>query len=130
MPEIAQKLNVSSLPTIDIWFNAKFVDRIVGVPSDNSLETFVNKAIQLGGAEGAGKALNMAEQALKEGKISKATQMYSDLLQAKKVEAQATAGLGISSFLKIFSPSLFYSLIYLLQQDVPWPRTTFQWPKN
>ena len=98
LPELAQALQIASLPTVMLIHKGKMVDSFQGVLADQALKAFVSKAIGLGGgADGAvgPKALEAAAALLESGDVPGATGAYAELLQLPEMAASARAGLAL-----------------------------------
>jgi putative thioredoxin len=96
LPEIAQAMQVKSLPTVAVIHKGKLVDSFTGVQPEAQVKAFVEKAVQLSGGAGSGKrALEEAEKLLEGGELGGATQLYGDLLGLPEHAAPATAGLAM-----------------------------------
>jgi len=96
LPELAQALQVASLPTVMLVHKGKLVDSFQGVQPDANLRTFIEKAIKLaGGAGGGARALEHAAALLEDGDVAEATKAYSELLALPEHAAAGTAGLAL-----------------------------------
>ena len=98
LPELAQALQIGSLPTVMLIHKGKMVDSFQGVPADEALKKFLTKAVELGGgANGAvgPKALEAAAALLASGDLPGATGAYAELLQLPEMAASARAGLAL-----------------------------------
>jgi len=96
VPEIAQALQVKSLPTVMMVHKGKLVDQFQGVLPDDKLKAFVQKAIDLAGGGGQGpQALEAAALLLDEGDVAGATEAYVGLLALPELAASAKAGLAL-----------------------------------
>jgi len=96
LPEIAQALQVQSLPTVLLLFGGKLVDQFKGVLPDPQLKQFVDKAAALvGGAAVGPRALDDAAALLDAGDVAGATQAYANLLSLPEHAASARAGLAL-----------------------------------
>ena len=98
LPEIAQALQATSLPTVMLLFGGKLVDKFQGLLPDAELQKFMDKAIALTGAGDAGAgamALEAAAAALEAGDLPGATQAYAELMALPELAASARAGLAL-----------------------------------
>ena len=97
LPEIAQALQVQSLPTVMLLHGGKLVDSFKGMLPDAELAKFMEKAIALGGGpDTAGPAaLEAAAAALEDGDVPGATQKYAELMALPELAASARAGLAL-----------------------------------
>ena len=96
LPELAQALQVKSMPTVMLVHQGKLVDSFVGLPDDAAIAAFVQKATELaGGAGSAQKALEAAAAFLEAGDLPQAAAAYSELAQLPEHAATAAAGLAM-----------------------------------
>lgn len=97
VPELAQALQVASLPTVMLLHMGKLVDQFQGALRDAQIKAFVDKAVGLaGGAGTAGpKALEEASRLLDEGDVPGATAAYAELVALPELAASARAGLAL-----------------------------------
>ena len=96
LPELAQALQVKSMPTVMLVHQGKLVDSFVGLPDDAAIAAFVQKATELaGGAGSAQKALEAAAAFLEAGDLPQAAAAYSELAQLPEHAAAAAAGLAM-----------------------------------
>lgn len=95
-PELAQSLQIKSLPTVLLVHKGKLVDSFTGALADAQLAAFVKKAADLGGGGAAAEtALADAAKALEAGEVEKASALYSALGQLPEHAADAAAGLAL-----------------------------------
>ncbi|KAJ1635334.1 hypothetical protein T492DRAFT_863499, partial [Pavlovales sp. CCMP2436] len=92
-PELAQSLQIKSLPTVLLVHKGKLVDQFTGVVTDEELAAFVRKLA--GGAASSERALADAAIALEAGEVEKAHALYSALGQLPEAAADAAAGLAL-----------------------------------
>ena len=95
LPELAQAMQVRSLPTVALVHKGKLVDSFQGVQPDPQLKAFVEKAVKLAGGAAPAAALEEAATLLEGGEVGGATQRYSELLALPEHAASATAGLAM-----------------------------------
>ena len=97
LPELAQAVQVKSLPTVMLVFQGKLADSFQGVRPDAQLKAFVDKAVALGGGGpgAAAQALEDAEALLDAGDVPGATQAYAQLAGLPEHAAAASAGLAM-----------------------------------
>jgi putative thioredoxin len=97
LPELAQALQVASLPTVMLLHKGKLVDSFQGDVPDAQIKQFVEKAIGLAGGAGAAgpAALKEAAALLEAGDVPAATQLFAELLQLPEMGASARAGLAL-----------------------------------
>ena len=78
LPELAQALQVKSLPTVMLVHEGKLVDSFTGSVPDDQLAAFVDKAVGLAGGADVGKrSVEEAAALLHEGQLAEATALYS-----------------------------------------------------
>ncbi|KAG8462751.1 hypothetical protein KFE25_004727 [Diacronema lutheri] len=95
-PELAQSLQIKSLPTVLLVHKGKLVDSFTGALADAQLVAFVQRAAELGGgAASAERALADAAVALEAGELERAQALYSALGQLPEHAADAAAGLAL-----------------------------------
>jgi len=95
-PEIAQQLRIQSIPTVYAFKNGQPVDGFMGAVPESQLRQFVQTLIGPGGEETAGgieEALSAAAEALQQGDVSAAAQLYGQILQEDPGNPKAVAGL-------------------------------------
>lgn len=93
-PELAQSLQIKSLPTVLLVHKGKLVDSFTGVLPDEQVAAFVKRAADLGGgAASAERALADAAAALEAGQVEGARALYTALGQLPEHAADAAAGL-------------------------------------
>ena len=74
LPELAQALQVKSLPTVMLVHEGKLVDSFTGSVPDDQLAAFVDKAVGLAGGADVGKrSVEEAAALLHEGQLAEAT---------------------------------------------------------
>lgn len=96
LAELAQALQVKSLPTVMLVHEGKLVDSFTGSVPDDQLAAFVDKAVGLAGGADVGKrSVEEAAALLHEGQLAEATALYSELLALPEHAASATAGLSL-----------------------------------
>ncbi len=95
-PEIAQQLRIQSIPTVYAFKNGQPVDGFMGAVPESQLRQFVQTLIGPAGEEPAGgieEALSIAAEALQQGDVSAAAQLYGQILQEDPGNPKAVAGL-------------------------------------
>lgn len=96
LPELAQALQVKSLPTVMAVHKGKLVDSFQGALADDKLKAWVDKVVALAGGPGVGKrALEVASELLEAGNLPEATQAYAELAALPEFGASAHAGLAL-----------------------------------
>jgi putative thioredoxin len=92
-PEIAQQMRIQSIPAVYAFRDGRPVDGFVGAVPESQVKAFVKK---LGGAAGPSpidEALAMAKEALAEGDVATAGNIYEQVLQHAPGNVDAIAGL-------------------------------------
>ena len=97
LPELAQALRITSLPTVMLVHDGKLVDSFKGGLPDEKLKQFIDKAVELAGNSDSddAKLLDDAMALLGAGNVPEATQIFAELTQVKEHAAPATAGLAL-----------------------------------
>ena len=94
---LSQQLRIQSIPTVYAFFQGKPVDGFMGALPESQLKQFVDKLVQAGGGavpdDGLQEALDHAKQALKDGDVTLATQIFGEVLQVEPGNPQALAGM-------------------------------------
>jgi len=94
--EIAEQLQISSLPTVFGFYNARLIDGFVGMRKDEQIKEFVEKLLKQGGIQMANQYVTQGEILLKNNNIQEAAQLYTELLQASHLKAEAIALAGLA----------------------------------
>ena len=121
LPELAQALQVQSLPTVMLLHMGKLADSFQGALPDAQLKKFVDKAIGLAGGPGGAagpQALEAAQKLLDEGDVPGATGAYAELLALPELAASARAGLALCA-LKDDNLSLAQEFVAQLHKEHP-----------
>jgi putative thioredoxin len=94
-PEIAQQLRIQSIPTVYAFKNGQPVDGFMGAIPESQVKSFVQALIGPGGAAPGPEedALAVAGQALADGDVAAAAQLFGQILQADPGQPAAVAGL-------------------------------------
>jgi putative thioredoxin len=95
-PMIAQQLRVQSIPAVFAFFQGRPVDGFMGAVPESQVKAFVEKLSKLGGSSEAQmieEVLAQAKQALDEGDLQTAAEIYSELLHADPASAPAYFGM-------------------------------------
>ncbi len=97
-PELAQALQVQSVPTVFAFFQGQPVDAFMGVQPESQIRAFIGKVQAM--ANGARpdaldipESLKQAAEFLNEGDIGSAHNLYAQILQQDPVNAQAYVGM-------------------------------------
>jgi len=141
-PELAQALQITSLPTVFGLHAGKVVDKFVGLPAPQNLSAFLEKLMLLadpaaaenGAADqGVEGMLNKAEQTLwEEGDAVAASALFNDVLKKEdesdgKAHARAMVGL-IQCAIHVNDMSATESLIRKLDSDAKLTKHTAEGP--
>lgn len=119
VPEIAQAVQVKSLPTVMLVHKGKLVDQFQGVLPDAKLKEFIQKAVDLcGGGPQGPKALEEAAALLANGDVTGATEAYVALMSLPELAASAKAGLALCA-LKEGNLSVATDLVADIQKAHP-----------
>jgi len=119
LPQIAQALQVTSLPTVMLVHKGKLVDSFQGVLPDAELAKFVNRASELaGGSNTPARAMEAAATTLESGDVAGATAAYAELSALPEHAAAANAGLALCA-LKDGDLALAQDLIATLHKKFP-----------
>ncbi|HAT35876.1 MAG TPA: co-chaperone YbbN, partial [Rhodospirillaceae bacterium] len=96
-PEVAQQLQVQSIPAVFAFVNGRPVDGFVGAQPESQIRSFVDRVIKTaGGAAGPSpleQALEQAAQLVESGDLQNAGALYSQILQQQPDNVSAIAGL-------------------------------------
>jgi putative thioredoxin len=100
---LAQQLRIQSIPAVYAFFGGRPVDGFMGAVPESQVKQFVDRLVQsaggaAGGAEGApgddlAAALEHARQAMAEGDVNLATQIYNEVVEVDPENVAAIAGL-------------------------------------
>lgn len=104
-PQLAQALQVQSVPTVYGFFQGQPVDAFMGVQPESNIQAFIKKLIAAANGEQPDaidipEALKGAAQALAEGDAQTAHAIYAQILQQDSMNADAYVGL-VRTFLSI-----------------------------
>jgi putative thioredoxin len=98
---LAQQLRIQSIPAVYAFFGGRPVDGFMGAVPESQVKQFVDRLVQAaGGAAGDGAAgdelaaaLEHAKQAVADGDIGLATQIYNEVIEVDPENLVAIAGL-------------------------------------
>lgn len=104
-PQLAQALQVQSVPTVYAFFQGRPVDAFSGLQPESQIKAFVQKLITLANnaqpdAIDIPEALSGAAQALGEGDAATAQAIYAQILQQDEQNAEAYVGI-IRTFIAV-----------------------------
>jgi len=94
--ELAQKLNIQSIPAVFAFFNGEPVDGFSGSIPESEVAAFINKMAELtkdSGADELTNALQQAETFLNENNPAEAKKIYESILQTDPENPESIAGL-------------------------------------
>jgi putative thioredoxin len=93
-PEIAQQLRIQSIPTVYAFKNGQPVDGFMGAIPESQIAIFIqNLTGEAGNEADIEGALAMAAQAMENGDIGAAAQVFGQILQEEPGHPKAVAGL-------------------------------------
>ncbi|MDH5722482.1 MAG: thioredoxin [Alphaproteobacteria bacterium] len=97
-PELAQALQVQSVPTVFAFFQGQPVDAFMGVQPESAIKKFIEKLVTLSNsaqpdAIDIDEGLKMAAQVLSEGNLQAAQGIYAQILQQDRMNAKAFVGM-------------------------------------
>ncbi len=99
--ELAAQMRVQSIPAVYGFFGGRPVDGFVGAVPESQVKTFVERLIKIAKTAGVAEpeaspieeALAAAKEALDEGAVRDAAEIYTQILQHEPANVKATAGL-------------------------------------
>lgn len=92
-PAIAGQLRIQSLPTVYAFRDGRPLDGFMGALPESGVRQFVDRLIGDDGAPDLAEALKAADQALEEGDLQGAAEIYATVLQEDGQNIAAIAGL-------------------------------------
>ncbi len=93
-PEVAQQLQVQSIPAVFAFKNQRPVDAFMGAQSESQVKDFIERHIgEALGASPEEQIMEAAQMAFAEGDITSASQAYAHILQENPAHIKAIAGL-------------------------------------
>jgi putative thioredoxin len=92
-PEIAQQMRIQSIPAVYAFKDGRPVDGFVGAVPESQVKAFVKKLGSAAGPSPIEEALTMAKEALADGDLATATNIYEQVLQHAPGNVEAIAGL-------------------------------------
>lgn len=95
---LASQLRIQSIPTVYAFFQGRPVDGFQGVVPESEITAFVDRLLELQGADagpdqGVEDYLNAGEAALSEGDVAAAAQLFGQVVQSEADNVRALAGL-------------------------------------
>lgn len=91
--QLAQQLNVRSIPTVYIFADGQPVDAFAGAKTASELDALVKDLAQRAGKNGVEEAIESAESLLAEGAVVQAAQAFASILSQVPDSAPAYSGL-------------------------------------
>lgn len=100
--ELAQQMRVQSIPAVYAFKDGQPVDGFVGALSEAQIKQFVQRLTALGGAPASpiADALALAKEALAAGDVARASNIWSQILEAEPQNFEALAGLARAALAK------------------------------
>ncbi len=98
-PAIAGQLRIQSLPTVYAFRDGQPLDGFMGAQPESAVRAFIDRLIGENPQEDLASVLAAAEQALEEGDVQTAAEVFAAVLQENKHDPVALAGLA-SCYLK------------------------------
>jgi putative thioredoxin len=92
-PEIAQQMRIQSIPAVYAFKDGRPVDGFVGALPDSQVKAFVKKQGGAAGPSPIEEAMAMAKEALADGDVATAGNIYEQALQHAPDNLEAIAGL-------------------------------------
>jgi len=92
-PGIAGQLRIQSLPTVYAFRDGRPLDGFMGAQPESAVRAFVERLLGDDAQEDLAGALAAAEQALEEGDVQTAAELYAAVLQENQQDPAALAGL-------------------------------------
>ena len=92
-PELAQALQIQSIPAVYAFAGGRPVDAFVGAQPESQIKAFVERLTGAIGPSPVDQALEQAKAALGAGEVAAAANLYSQILQHEPGNPLAIAGL-------------------------------------
>lgn len=92
-PAIAGQLRIQSLPTIFAFREGRVLDAFMGAQPESEIRAFIDRIIGQDAAQDLASVLATGEQALEEGDVQTAAEIFAAVLQEEKQNTAALAGL-------------------------------------
>ncbi len=92
-PAIAGQLRIQSLPTVYAFRDGRPLDGFMGAQPESAVRAFIDRLLGDGGQEDVAGALAAADQALEDGDVQSAAELYAAVLQENQQDPAALAGL-------------------------------------
>ena len=100
--QLAQQLNIQSIPTIMAFYEGQPINGFAGLKSPEEIKSFFDEVISVSAVssqviEDVNKNIEMAEEFLEKKEVNKAMQIFSELISSeipKKEMSRAMSGLG------------------------------------
>jgi putative thioredoxin len=115
-PGIAGQLRIQSLPTVYAFRDGRPLDGFMGAQPESAVRTFIDRLLGEEAQEDLASVLAAAEQALEEGDVQTAAEVFAAVLQENKHDPAALAGLA-SCYLKTGDLARAQQMIALVPPD-------------
>ena len=100
--QLAQQLNIQSIPTVMAFFEGQPINAFAGLKSPEEIKTFFDEVVSVSSVSAdlikdLNKKLELAESFLEKKEVEKAMEMFSSLIESelpKKEMSRAMSGLG------------------------------------
>lgn len=92
-PAVAGQLRIQSLPTVCAFRDGRVLDAFLGAQPESEIRSFIERILGEDAAEDLAGVLATAEQALEEGDVQTAAEIFAAVLQEDKQNTAALAGL-------------------------------------
>ena len=91
--ELATQLRIQSVPTVYAFVGGRPVDAFVGAQPESKVRSFIEHLTRAGGPSPIDESLDLAQQAVADGDVGTATELYGQVLQQDPRHPKALAGL-------------------------------------
>jgi putative thioredoxin len=115
-PGIAGQLRIQSLPTVYAFRDGRPLDGFMGAQPESAVRSFIDRLLGEEAQEDLASVLAAAEQALEEGDVQTAAEVFAAVLQENKHDPAALAGLA-SCYLKTGDFARAEQMIALVPPD-------------
>lgn len=92
-PEVAGQLGIQSIPAVFAFKNGQPVDGFMGAVSEAEVKTFIERLSAGAGGDQTEELVTAAEQALEQGSLDEAANLFAQVLQSDAENMTAMAGL-------------------------------------
>lgn len=91
--DLAAQLRIQSVPTVYAFVGGRPVDAFVGAQPESKVRAFIDQLTRGGGASPIDEGLELAQQAVAEGDLAGAMDLYGQILQQDPRQPKALAGM-------------------------------------